>query len=134
MADESANAQTPGHDVTRQVAPSVQTLPEPAGGKQAKPRTSRRSFLKVAGGGVAGAVVGGAAVGTYLTQVGGRPATAPAVTPVHFPLRFFTDAQALVITAMAERIFPHDETGPGATDAHVLNYIDGRLVSAWGLG
>ena len=134
MADESANAQTPGHAVTRQVVPSQQTLPEPAGGKQAKPRTSRRSFLKVAGGGVAGAVVGGAAVGTYLTQVGGRPATAPAVTPVHFPLRFFTDAQALVITAMAERIFPHDETGPGATDAHVLNYIDGRLVSAWGLG
>jgi gluconate 2-dehydrogenase gamma chain len=50
------------------------------------------------------------------------------------PLRFFNGVQAAVITAMAERIFPRDETGPGATDAHVLNYIDGRLMSAWGQG
>jgi hypothetical protein len=49
-------------------------------------------------------------------------------------LRFFNDAQARVITATAERMFPRDDAGPGATDAHVLDYIDGRLVSAWGGG
>ncbi len=35
---------------------------------------------------------------------------------------------------MAEHIFPKDASGPGATDAHVVTYIDGRLAGAWGLG
>jgi gluconate 2-dehydrogenase gamma chain len=98
---------------------------------QARRGTSRRTLLKVAGAGVAGAVVGGAA--THFVGDALRPATAPPrVTPR--ALRFFNDAQARVITAMAERMFPRDDAGPGATDAHVLDYIDGRLVSAWGLG
>jgi hypothetical protein len=46
----------------------------------------------------------------------------------HQPLRFFNSAQAALITAMAERIFPADKTGPGATDAHVVDYIDGQLA------
>ena len=116
MADESPDAKTQGHD----------------GMPKAKPGTSRRIFLKVAGAGVAGAVVGGAA--TYATTVALRPAPPQQPPAARLPLRFFNDAQALVITAMAERMFPRDEAGPGATDAHVLNYIDGRLVSAWGLG
>jgi gluconate 2-dehydrogenase gamma chain len=52
----------------------------------------------------------------------------------HQPLRFFNSAQAAVITAMAERIFPADSTGPGATDAHVVDYIDGQLAGDWGWG
>lgn len=52
----------------------------------------------------------------------------------HQPLRFFNSAQAAVITAMAERIFPADHTGPGATDAHVVDYIDGQLAGDWGWG
>jgi gluconate 2-dehydrogenase gamma chain len=87
--------------------------------------------------GAAGAA--GAALGASATLVAGdilRPSTAPATVtpPPPPPLRFFNDAQAKTITAMAERIFPKDAAGPGATDAHVVNYIDGRLVSAWGLG
>lgn len=93
--------------------------------------TSRRSLLKLLG---AGAV--GAAVGAGVTLVGGdalRPGvTSPAVATT--PLRFFNDAEAATITAMAERIFPKDASGPGATDAHVVTYIDGRLAGAWGLG
>jgi gluconate 2-dehydrogenase gamma chain len=132
VADESSDAQRTGHVGMSQGGPSQQASPEPAGGPQAKPGTSRRIFLKVAGAGVAGAVVGGAA--TYAATVAQQP-TAPPPAPVSLPpLRFFNDAQARVITAMAERIFPHDATGPGATDAHVINYIDGRLVSAWGQG
>jgi gluconate 2-dehydrogenase gamma chain len=93
--------------------------------------TSRRTLLTVAGVGLAGAVAGGAA--THFVDDALRPAAAPQrVTPR--ALRFFNDAQARVITAMAERLFPRDEASPGATDAHVLDYIDGRLVSAWGLG
>jgi gluconate 2-dehydrogenase gamma chain len=93
--------------------------------------TSRRSVLKLLG---AGAV--GVAVGAGTTLVAGdriRPASAPATVAAP-PLRFFNDAQARTIAAMAERIFPKDASGPGATDAHVLNYIDGRLGDAWGLG
>ena len=52
----------------------------------------------------------------------------------HQPLRFFNSAQAAVITAMAERIFPADKTGPGATDAHVVDCIDGQLAGDWGWG
>ena len=52
----------------------------------------------------------------------------------HLPLRFFNSAQAAVITALAERIFPADSTGPGATDAHVVDYIDGQLAGDWGWG
>jgi gluconate 2-dehydrogenase gamma chain len=88
-------------------------------------------LLKVAGAGVAGAVVGGAA--THFVGDALRPATVPPHVAQR-ALRFFNDAQARVITAMAERMFPRDEAGPGATDARVLDYIDGRLVSAWGQG
>src|SRR5262249_2711108 len=89
--------------------------------------TSRRSLLKLLGGGAAGAALGASA-----TLVAGdllRPSTAPATVtpPPPPPLRFFNDAQAKTITAMAERIFLKDAAGPGATDAHVVNYIDGRL-------
>lgn len=42
--------------------------------------------------------------------------------------------QAAVVAAIAEQIFPADEHGPGATDAHVLEYIEGQLASAWGEG
>jgi gluconate 2-dehydrogenase gamma chain len=98
---------------------------------QARRGTPRRTLLKVATAGVAGAVVGGAA--SHFVEGALRPvATPPHVAPR--ALRFFNDAQARVITAMAERLFPRDEASPGATDAHVLDYIDGRLVSAWGLG
>jgi gluconate 2-dehydrogenase gamma chain len=92
---------------------------------------SRRSLLKVIG---AGAV--GVAVGAGATLVAGDAVRtgAPQAGVFPLPLRFFNDAQAQTITAMAERIFPKDATGPGATDAHVLNYIDGRLSGAWGLG
>jgi gluconate 2-dehydrogenase gamma chain len=133
MADETPGTQHMGHGGKSQAAQLQQASPKPAGSPVGKPGTSRRIFLKTAGAGVAGAVVGGAA--TYAATVALRPASpAPASPAAHLPLRFFNDQQALIITAMAERMFPHDDTGPGATDAHVINYIDGRLVSPWGLG
>jgi gluconate 2-dehydrogenase gamma chain len=93
--------------------------------------TSRRSLLKVLGAGAVGAAVGAAA--TITAGDAFRPSAAP-TTAAPLPLRFLNDAQARTITAMAERIFPKDAAGPGATDAHVVHYIDGRLSGAWGLG
>jgi gluconate 2-dehydrogenase gamma chain len=47
-------------------------------------------------------------------------------------LRFFTATQAGVIQAACERIFPGDDSGPGATEAGVVIYIDRQLASPYG--
>jgi gluconate 2-dehydrogenase gamma chain len=51
---------------------------------------------------------------------------------VRLPLRFFTANEALIIAAAAERIFPSDESGPGATEAGVAIYIDRQLAGPYG--
>src|SRR5579862_2476956 len=48
------------------------------------------------------------------------------------PLKFFTEEQALDVAAAAARIFPSDETGPGATEAGVVIYIDRQLAGPYG--
>jgi gluconate 2-dehydrogenase gamma chain len=51
---------------------------------------------------------------------------------VRVPLRFFTAQEAKVIIAACERIFPADESGPGATQAGVMVYIDRQLAGPYG--
>jgi gluconate 2-dehydrogenase gamma chain len=51
---------------------------------------------------------------------------------VRVPLRFFTAAEARVVTAACERIFPGDASGPGATEAGVVIYIDHQLAGPYG--
>jgi gluconate 2-dehydrogenase gamma chain len=51
---------------------------------------------------------------------------------VNIPLRFFTAAEARVITAACARIFPTDAKGPGATEAGVVIYIDRQLAGPYG--
>lgn len=51
---------------------------------------------------------------------------------VRVPLRFFTAAEARVVTAACERIFPSDESGPGAAEAGVVIYIDRQLAGPYG--
>jgi gluconate 2-dehydrogenase gamma chain len=48
------------------------------------------------------------------------------------PLRFFTEQEAAVIMAACERIFPADESGPGAMRANVVIYIDRQLAGPYG--
>jgi gluconate 2-dehydrogenase gamma chain len=48
------------------------------------------------------------------------------------PLRFFTEEQALVVAAATSRIFPTDESGPGANEAGVALYIDCQLAGPYG--
>jgi gluconate 2-dehydrogenase gamma chain len=115
---------------------------------------TRRQAL--AGGGAAGAalfVVGGA-VG-YVARGPGKSSSSNEATtstpaaesasesssaqaslrsPTILPLRFFSAADATVIGAMADRIYPSDANGPGATELGVVNYIDGQLAGAWGTG
>jgi gluconate 2-dehydrogenase gamma chain len=51
---------------------------------------------------------------------------------IDVPLRFFTAAEAQVVQAACERILPADESGPGATDAGVVIYIDRQLAGPYG--
>jgi gluconate 2-dehydrogenase gamma chain len=51
---------------------------------------------------------------------------------IRVPLRFFDERQALIVAAAAARIFPTDESGPGAGEAGVVIYIDRQLASPYG--
>ena len=51
---------------------------------------------------------------------------------VKIPLRFFSAADARVIEAACARIFPTDASGPGATEAGVVIYIDRQLAGPYG--
>ena len=53
-------------------------------------------------------------------------------TPVRVPLRFFTETEALIVAAAASRIFPSDESGPGAREAGVAIFIDRQLAGPYG--
>jgi gluconate 2-dehydrogenase gamma chain len=57
---------------------------------------------------------------------------AQSATPIRVRLRFFDEAEALLIAAAAARIFPSDDTGPGAAEAGVILYIDRQLASPYG--
>ncbi len=48
------------------------------------------------------------------------------------PLRFFTEEEALIVAAAAARIFPSDDSGPGAQEAGVVIYIDRQLAGPYG--
>lgn len=52
--------------------------------------------------------------------------------PVRVPLRFFAEAEALTVAAAASRIFPSDESGPGAREAGVAIFIDRQLAGSYG--
>jgi gluconate 2-dehydrogenase gamma chain len=51
---------------------------------------------------------------------------------IRVPLRFFTKAEALIVAAAASRIFPSDDSGPGANEAGVVIYIDRQLAGPYG--
>jgi len=51
---------------------------------------------------------------------------------VRIPLRFLTQAEALIVAAAVARIFPSDDAGPGAREAGVVIYIDRQLAGPWG--
>jgi gluconate 2-dehydrogenase gamma chain len=89
---------------------------------EAKRRMSRLRLLAAGAAGMAGATALGNAPGR-VTEVEAAPR-----------VRFFTNDEFALVTAMAEVIWPTDETGPGAKAAGVGFYIDGQLDGPWGRG
>ncbi|HEV2273715.1 MAG TPA: gluconate 2-dehydrogenase subunit 3 family protein [Acidobacteriaceae bacterium] len=87
----------------------------------------RRDFILVPA-----KVLGGALLSSLAGELIPVEAIAAAQTMVKAPLRFFTAEEARVIQAACARIFPSDESGPGATEAGVVIYIDRQLASPYG--
>ncbi|TVY10423.1 gluconate 2-dehydrogenase subunit 3 family protein [Paenibacillus cremeus] len=107
------------------------------------PDDSRRRFLKYTGTAIGGAVVGGV-IGSAITGGFKKKNAAPAPSPSPAPQAqasvdfnvapmFFNQAQMAIAEAAAERIFPKDESGPGAAELGVAFYIDHQLASPWGV-
>ena len=61
-----------------------------------------------------------------------RPGVHATQKTIRIPLRFFTEAEALVVAAIVARIFPSDGSGPGAKEAGVVIYIDRQLAGPYG--
>jgi gluconate 2-dehydrogenase gamma chain len=84
----------------------------------------RREFITVPAKGLGGLL---------LYRLAGEPIRLRAQDgSARVPLRFFTEAEARAVMAACERIFPGDESGPGATDANVVVYIDRQLAGPYG--
>src|SRR5438128_1969486 len=71
--------------------------------------------------------------GKLLYTLAGEPVRLQAQNgTVKVPLRFFTAEEARVVTAACARIFPSDASGPGATEAGVVIFIDRQLAGPYG--
>jgi gluconate 2-dehydrogenase gamma chain len=74
------------------------------------------------------------AAGVVATALPFVPAEAQQRAPPAQAYVFFNPAEATFIEAAVARLIPSDETGPGALEAGVPNYIDKQLGGAWGAG
>ena len=88
----------------------------------------RREFLVLSAASVGGVLV--YTLDRRMTRVSAQTAS-PAQT-LRVPLRFFTQSEALIVAAAVSRIFPSDESGPGANEAGVVIYIDRQLAGPRG--
>lgn len=96
-------------------------------------RFSRRQVLAAAllGGTSVLASPGGAR--TIASGIPWVPGMAPA--PRGFDgARFLTDAERRCVDALVSRLIPSDDTGPGALEAGVTDFIDNQLAGSFGRG
>jgi len=111
---------------------------EPDGQEVQEP--SRRRFLINAGYAVGGLVVGGA-IGSLIPrrqpvqpqQPAPSGPSAGAPNNYNQALMYFTQDQFRTVEAAVERIFPADDSGPGAKDLGVAFFIDHQLAGEWGV-
>src|SRR5580698_11243478 len=87
----------------------------------------RRQFLVLSA-----ASIGGVLVYSLDRRVSRLFAQEKTTQTLKIPLRFFTEEEALIVAAAAARIFPSDDSGPGAKEAGVVIYIDHQLAGPYG--
>jgi gluconate 2-dehydrogenase gamma chain len=152
MSDDRSLHDHEGESTSQVDEPFDAGLSQMAGGDDDVPENghdglSRRALLARGGvvlGGVA--VASAAAPAMAAAKSGSEPVAqeAKATTAKHkaqswadaplLPFRFFSGEDVDVIGAMANRIYPKDKLGPGATDLGVVEYIDSQLAGGWGNG
>jgi gluconate 2-dehydrogenase gamma chain len=87
----------------------------------------RRQFLVLSA-----ASIGGVLVYSLDRRVSRVFAQEKSTQKLKIPLRFFTEEEALIVAAAAARIFPSDDSGPGAQESGVVIYIDRQLAGPYG--
>jgi gluconate 2-dehydrogenase gamma chain len=87
----------------------------------------RRQFLILSA-----ASIGGVLVYSLDRKVSRLFAQDKSTQTLKIPLRFFTEDEAMIVAAAAARIFPSDDSGPGAKEAGVVIFIDRQLGGPWG--
>src|ERR1700730_13676723 len=71
--------------------------------------------------------------GVLLYTLAGEPLRLQAQNgELRVPLRFFSAAEARVVETACSRIFPSDDSGPGAKEAGVVIFIDRQLAGPYG--
>lgn len=127
-------------DPTEELDRAPDTVEEPSTDAQrATRRLDRRRFIAASAATGAGAVT----IPLVAAQEGGHqegtPHAVDPLTEVGTPVAdegevgrlagfaFFTPFQAAIVAAAAERLIPSDDTGPGATEAGVVYFIDRQL-------
>jgi len=94
----------------------------------------RRKFLKNSGIAAGGVVGGGLLVGLFGDTFEGEEKNDDGNIDYNDSRQFFKRKEDFdVISAATERIFPEEETGPGAIKLGVPYYIDRQLAGAWGV-
>ncbi|MDQ0271529.1 gluconate 2-dehydrogenase subunit 3 family protein [Cytobacillus purgationiresistens] len=103
-------------------------------------KMSRRRFIRnssyVAGGLVGGGLIGGL-IGSNLSndnkdESGTKGQQHENTAYQQAPLYFTNPEIFAILVAATDRIFPEDETGPGANDLGVPFFIDHQLAGSWG--
>jgi gluconate 2-dehydrogenase gamma chain len=101
-----------------------------AGDRPAKGALSRRRLL----GGGAALAGGGILTGVLARSGHDHPEQADAEPAAPPALRVLNAAEAAMVGAMADRVFPPDDESPGATAIGMVTYLDGQLAGDWGAG
>jgi gluconate 2-dehydrogenase gamma chain len=104
-----------------------------------RPRPSRRGFLLAGAATALGAAAplqaqpaAPAAQPAPAVLQGQPPGPEKAATPAPHGYQFLSSAEVETVTAMAARLVPADDLGPGGVEAGVVNFIDRELAGQFG--
>jgi len=91
---------------------------------------TRRDLLRLAGAAGAVTIAPSAEAGIDLLSSQARVGEPATFRRVREPLQALTASEADLLDAVVARLIPTDSSGPGATEAHAVRYIDRALASA----
>lgn len=94
---------------------------------------SRRSFFIQALLGASALALPSAVARTISGNVPWQPGTVD-LPPAYPDMRFLTALERRCVDAITARLIPTDETGPGAREAGVTDFIDSQLAGFYGRG